>query len=453
MQDNLNDRPSCSNTILQHVHENSPTLPTVNNDSSINRRLTEKNLPDRRIERSLKKEIVGLNKRLQDSSKQCERLMKRLEKSKQRKKTLYNSNQRLSRDLTVYNSMFQELKIKRDQMKKSRDKKSFSQLMNCHGRRSAKNLVKKHYRKNHKTKPESAAFLRRKKLYSSVQNFFFSDENSSQAPGAGHFVVRKKVKKQKRYLADTIQNLHKKYCATVGNISRGLFYKLKPWWISKLKVSARETCLCATHENMKMKFQRIRLHKITEQKSLTEYVQSICCNTENEKCMNRTCNSCKDRKLPNTTQSQSETYYNCWKSEKVTRKGAKGRTYDVKIMSKHLIRCTVADLIIEFNNDVIKFSKHLFTTTSQFKSLNTLKAKIKKDEIYIVIDFSQNYNCKYGREIHAAHFGASKKQISVHSGGFYYKNEEDKIEFESFAVLSDDLTHDAVAYGLYFNLF
>ena len=194
--------------------------------------------------------------------------------------------------------------------------------MSCRGRRriylKKYNLVTKHYRKNNKTEPESVTFLRRKKLHSSVQNFFLADENSSQAPEAGHFVVRKKIRKQKRYLADTIQNLHKKYCATVGKISRGLFYKLKPWWISRLKVSARETYVCATHENMKLKFQKICLPKITKEKNLTEYVQSICCNTENEKFMNRTCNSCKDRKLP-TSQLQSQTYYHCWKSWKVPR--------------------------------------------------------------------------------------------------------------------------------------
>ena len=100
--------------------------------------------------------------------------------------------------------------------------------------------------------------------------------------------------------------------------------------------------------------------------------------------------------------------------------GTKGRTYDVKIMSKRQIRCTIAELIEEFNNDVTKFTKHVFTTTYQFKSLKTLREKVTKHEAYIVIDFSQNYNCKYGREIHAAHVGGSKRQISLHSGGFYF---------------------------------
>ena len=155
-------------------------------------------------------------------------------------------------------------------MKKSCDKKSFSQVVNFHEKRRIfsknYNLVSEHYRRSNKTKSESASSLKKKKLFSSVQDFFLNDENTCQAPGAGHFVVRKKIRKQKRYLTDTIRNLYKKYLATVGKVSRGLFYKLKPWWVSRLKVSARETCLCTTHENMKLKFHRIRKHKITEEK-------------------------------------------------------------------------------------------------------------------------------------------------------------------------------------------
>ena len=38
----------------------------------------------------------------------------------------------------------------------------------------------------------------------------------------------------------------------------------------------------------------------------------------------------------------------------------------------------------------------------------------------IVIDFSENYYCKYSAEIQSVHFGASKKQISLHTGVFFY---------------------------------
>lgn len=114
-------------------------------------------------------------------------------------------------------------------------------------------------------------------------------------------------------------------------------------------------------------------------------------------------------------------------------------------MSKHQIKCTVNELIEDFNKDLEKFTKHVFSTTSQFKSLKTLKENLQKNEVYLTADFSQSYNCQCGREIQGAHFGASKKLISIHSRGFYFKNEEGKINFESFVVISDDLPHDACA--------
>lgn len=124
-------------------------------------------------------------------------------------------------------------------------------------------------------------------------------------------------------------------------------------------------------------------------------------------------------------------------------------------MSKHLIRCTLDELIEIFNDDIKKFTTHVFTTTSQFQSLNKLKENLERNQVYVVNGFSQNYNCKCSREIAGAYFGASKKQVSLHTGGFYYKNDDNQLTFESFAVLSDDLTHDATRplCGHYSNLF
>ena len=74
-----------------------------------------------------------------------------------------------------------------------------------------------------------------------------------------------------------------------------------------------------------------------------------------------------------------------------------------------------------------------------------MKKTLKKNEVHIIVDFSQNYECKYNKEVHAVHFGASKKQVSLHVGGFYYKNDKDEIAFESFCCVSDCLRHDASA--------
>ena len=43
------------------------------------------------------------------------------------------------------------------------------------------------------------------------------------------------------------------------------------------------------------------------------------------------------------------------------------------------------------------------------------------------------------------HFGASQKQIPFQTGGFYYKNYDNEIKFESIYLMSDCLIYDAAA--------
>lgn len=57
------------------------------------------------------------------------------------------------------------------------------------------------------------------------------------------------------------------------------------------------------------------------------------------------------------------------------------------------------------------------------------------------IDFSENYVFKLKEEVQAMHFGASKVQLSLHTGVMYYKDEN--VGKHSFATISECLSHDA----------
>lgn len=83
--------------------------------------------------------------------------------------------------------------------------------------------------------------------------FLEEDENSRICPGKNEFVSKGKIKKQKRYLTDSLKNLHKKYIATSQyKISYSSFCKLRPFWIRIASVNIRDTCLCKVHENMEL---------------------------------------------------------------------------------------------------------------------------------------------------------------------------------------------------------
>jgi len=60
------------------------------------------------------------------------------------------------------------------------------------------------------------------------------------------------------------------------------------------------------------------------------------------------------------------------------------------------------------------------------------------------VDFSENYALKCNEEIQTMHFGASRQQLSLHTGVFYYKV-GDKVEKKSFGTFSSNLDHGAHA--------
>ena len=57
------------------------------------------------------------------------------------------------------------------------------------------------------------------------------------------------------------------------------------------------------------------------------------------------------------------------------------------------------------------------------------------------IDYSENYSCKYSREVKDTHFGGGNQQVTLHTGVKYLSGGR----VESFASLSACLKHHAVA--------
>lgn len=66
------------------------------------------------------------------------------------------------------------------------------------------------------------------------------------------------------------------------------------------------------------------------------------------------------------------------------------------------------------------------------------------DEIFLHIDFTENYMCKYNREIQSAHFGGSKPQVTIHTCVVYF-NKEVKATPSSFGTISYCNRHDVPA--------
>lgn len=71
---------------------------------------------------------------------------------------------------------------------------------------------------------------------------------------------------------------------------------------------------------------------------------------------------------------------------------------------------------------------------------------ISEGEVLVRVDFSENYACKYFTEAQSVHFGASRQQVSIHTGVLYYASPlTGQRETISFCSVSACLRHDAPA--------
>lgn len=251
-----------------------------------------------------------------------------------------------------------------------------------------------------------------------VEKFLEKNENTSIAPGVNDTITKNGITKRKRYLCDSIDNLYLKFTEEEKlKISRALFYRVKPFWILHRKVTGRDTCLCKPHANMGLLLQKLFQMKILSSPSITSFVKSRVCTMFNKECFFGVCEKCADKSVLAKLSSEPTWYYK-WSRQKISRPGAKGLNYTVQITSKVKVDCTVEKLIAEINSEVPEFFKHVYTTTHQHKAIECINESLRENEIFLVIDYSQNYICKCHEEIQSAHFGASKKQLSLHTGAF-----------------------------------
>lgn len=108
----------------------------------------------------------------------------------------------------------------------------------------------------------------------------------------------------------------------------------------------------------------------------------------------------------------------------------------VNITSKETNYGSLQVLLDEINRDLPRVAKHNFNIYHQYNSQKHLREDLSPDEVMVHIDFSENYNCKYGSEIQSMHFGSYKKQNSFHTGVAYTRERT-----LSFCSVSDCLQH------------
>lgn len=281
-----------------------------------------------------------------------------------------------------------------------------------------------------------------------VISFLQEDENSRMSPGKKDCVTRKGTKKQKRLLNYSMLELHQKFVSeTSQKISYSSFCRLRPFWVLQPTVGDRETCTCMIHDNMQFKVGKAYNLKMITVKSADDLPQLFCCDIITEDCLLRKCKSClsKNISIPLGGGEEPVQYFQ-WATSTETR-SAHGKTFDVKITTKKSITSTKDELINAINKvSNERFLRHLCNIRHQYKAIKSLKENLKEDGAIVHVDFSENYMCKYASETQAVHFGASHRQITLHTGLYYYLDTETKvIKCQSFCTVSENNRHDARA--------
>ena len=238
-------------------------------------------------------------------------------------------------------------------------------------------------------------------IASDVCKFLENDNSSKVVAGKKECITRKKVKKQKRILCDTLQNLYSGFLKSHPyKISYSFFCKMRPFWILFPKVSERETCLCCVCENMRLMYIKLYYHKIVTQKSVKDVCRSMCCTSATEGCMERNCEECKNKSIVAENRIDDETVveYEQWVRKKVPQI-VKSREVDVTKIMKEKITCNINELLHKLEEMAPNFLIHLNNINHQYNAIIQLKETLDDESVLLHIDFSENYQCKFNAEI------------------------------------------------------
>lgn len=167
-----------------------------------------------------------------------------------------------------------------------------------------------------------------------VRKFLEQDDHSCLAPGKRDTITLKKEKLQKRYLNDTLKNLHVEFCKTF-KMSYALFCRLRPFNIIHQKFDSRDTCLCKQHANISYLISSLQRYKIIDERNWQELLDTQYCERFSVNCLLRNCSNCSGMQIKfKEFNGESDVFYDFWGIQTETYKDRSGKTRNVKLTAK-----------------------------------------------------------------------------------------------------------------------
>jgi len=211
------------------------------------------------------------------------------------------------------------------------------------------------------------------------KELFNRDDVSRITTARKQTITRNKVKMQKRFLVDTMRNLHRKFLSENNvRISYPSFCRLRPFSVVHPSLS----------ENLSFLAEKLYQLKLIETSDLERLTKTVSCDTTRKDCMYGECENCKDKTVPLSSMYDSvkQVSYTQWGTEEKAKmddqEGPK-----VKISVKQIVEGTQEQLAEQFHTHLSKFKKHSFNIRQQYAYYRELRKSMATDECLIHIDF------------------------------------------------------------------
>lgn len=396
--------------------------------------------------------VHRVNKKLQEENKKlkkhCEKYKKRLNRYKKKEKESKEEEKDPNKNHN-YKILTNTIKERYKRIKSHKEKGLFKTLFKGDNiRKSRMKLqllqdtlgISRQYTKKKMT-------LRPVILKEKNHIFFLRDDVSRATAGKKETVTRNREKVQKRYLLDTMQKLYRDFKEENPGTTCSYYYftKNRPFYVKSASVDARETCLCKTHANITYKAQALKKQGVLKTNDLNEIIRGTVCSDRSKDCMYNNCETCKDKKMEYAEEKVTGVIkYSEWirKEEKYEKDG---KTFKSMKNVKEEQCVDAACLLQTFEEDIIRFKKHVYNIKIQFHNFRECLNDLKPNECAIIADFSENYNCKYHEEVQSHHFGGSRNQVSLHTVMVYTHDAEKKYVANSFCTISSSNCHQPAA--------
>lgn len=193
------------------------------------------------------------------------------------------------------------------------------------------------------------------------------------------------------------------------------------------------------------------MSKIADEQVLSELTL---CTPESGKlaskaCIDRQCPDCGVKKIRQhlqpvlTNDGATKVKYQEW--QRVEKKvKTKKKECITNVMELVTLEESFEELICKIEDELVKFSSHLFRAKWQQHQLKMTKAKLKPHSAVVIMDYAENYVCSSQDEIQSAHW--VNQAVTIHPMmAFINASDEagNTTHTEALICITSDLIHDA----------